>query len=921
MRNLFFIIIFFVISFVPTAIFVASHGSFKSSIAEYTDFIATDLVYSGFDKKLEIRSFQLLLFLSLIICPILYFYGQSFFSKVIDFLLSLIKKVTPFFKETNLLFLFAIFLYLFVKDKYNLKSLLIIFSIEFVIFCYFYFRKKSQLFLGFLLSQFGIFLSCYAILSLIEYYAGGINKEYLKNVNGYNIAYISLFFSILFFTKYKLTVKTNSDFVAFFYLLCPFLLFAFLNTTYIHNGQIVDIQLHTASFNKTIEIIVFLVFLANILFLIKKQYSKFLTLTIIVISMYFSWNTPSPYFLSDMFHNGETSVPLQQLVDFQKKPWIDYYPVHGLCDYYNYSIGWLFNDKLKYSDLNFGYSLGTTIATGLVFYIYSFLFKNKYYLILLSTLGWDLNTRWYLVALSLPILLHCFNNKTFRTCLWTCIWLSLINLIWNPAFGCALTVTISFLLLLKIKDIKFHLRIKLSYLDLLQSAILLCFIIASFSILQGLLKYVLLTSRTSIETHGTPIIQGINKRYFLMTFLYFFIIPLCYFLAYKQKKLTNNVFYSTLIFSVFLLSFSNYFWLRFDNGARCYAINYLLCFVIFPLLFINKYPKIVYCVIAIGVLSFIPSIKEQGMFYKQEVSLADNTIRLTTQNTLGNIDNVVITKEDYNFLKKFNNYINTQPHDSLLNLSGRQAIYAIFNIECPNHYVTTMNNDGLIKQNDTVGSIMNKESPIIYMGNFFYPNHHNYYAYTNFIKQGYVFDKIINDTIFLIKSNKRSINNNTLYRTENLTLKEIKQFFNRYLPKNDLELLPTVWASNIDKVEKKNIKHKIKITNNGDNIAININFTKEISLLDFDFLAINLGTTNKKNKHQVTLYVPETDKEGSEIQPFSYISTNRTALIPIWSNISWLTEEKIKNIKVIISNTKTEKITPQVNFMSFKQIE
>ena len=69
------------------------------------------------------------------------------------------------------------------------------------------------------------------------------------------------------------------------------------------------------------------------LYVIKKEKGIYLP-TLITLGATGAMRTPDGLLSVDFFHNGEISLPMQQLLSFGKMPYNGLDPIHGLCDYY-----------------------------------------------------------------------------------------------------------------------------------------------------------------------------------------------------------------------------------------------------------------------------------------------------------------------------------------------------------------------------------------------------------------------------------------------------------------------------------------------------------------------------------------------------------------------------------------------------------
>lgn len=82
-----------------------------------------------------------------------------------------------------------------------------------------------------------------------------------------------------------------------------------------------------------------------------RKESRIYPTTFVMAAMLRVFTQPEGLLSMDYFHNGEITLPMQQLMSYHKLPYLDLIPIHGLCDYYYGVIDYLFFDG-SYLSLN-----------------------------------------------------------------------------------------------------------------------------------------------------------------------------------------------------------------------------------------------------------------------------------------------------------------------------------------------------------------------------------------------------------------------------------------------------------------------------------------------------------------------------------------------------------------------------------------
>lgn len=209
-------------------------------------------------------------------------------------------------------------------------------------------------------------------------------------------------------------------------------------------------ELESFSYRK-LQIICILTVLALAIYLIVRIFKKrrnFYPLTFIIIGAMqlpyqYSANSFEPI---NLFHNGELIVPMQQLSRFYELPFLQFFPIHGMCDYYFQFCNQLFLDG-KYTSFDMGYYLGSILLCCIAAYIYYKCIPKSslamVFIVFFSVIGeWYYYFRFIFV---LPIMLLLFHKSVYKDFFKTVkvyIVSSILAIAWYPAIGGTLAVAL-----------------------------------------------------------------------------------------------------------------------------------------------------------------------------------------------------------------------------------------------------------------------------------------------------------------------------------------------------------------------------------------------------------------------------------------------------------------------------------------------
>lgn len=148
----------------------------------------------------------------------------------------------------------------------------------------------------------------------------------------------------------------------------------------------------------------------------------------------------------NLFHYGELTVPFTQMISYHKLPYLDFFPIHGICDYFFATFNAFLLDG-TYASFFIAYAIGSMILLALCAYVvYKCVGQELLQVFLVSffmTIGeWYYYFRFILV---LPIILIFFKKSIRENAyksLIAYIVTSIISIAWYPAIGGSLALAL-----------------------------------------------------------------------------------------------------------------------------------------------------------------------------------------------------------------------------------------------------------------------------------------------------------------------------------------------------------------------------------------------------------------------------------------------------------------------------------------------
>lgn len=303
----------------------------------------------------------------------------------------------------------------------------------------------------------------------------------------------------------------------------------------------------------------------------------------------------------EMYHYGELSGPLHQLLKFGTVPYLDTMPIHGVCDYFQAGIWYVLFDG-TYASFEAAMVIGCVAIALITAAVYYYFVDSRLAGLLCILLFSLFGDKYYYVrwAFALPFILIVFSGrirKNFPKLLWCWTFISILSIAWNPSIGgaCALATLPMVLyegihekgwkVFLGLKEKEVQKEILPFYIPLLILGI--CFIPMFFAIL----RYIVENSAAILETTGDILMEELNSP-FVWYATFGFVFPLaasCYFLAGRRGEEKKTAVYAFLFLVLFNGIIVRYTFVRTQFGERgiivtCICSLFLILMIFLPYL-------------------------------------------------------------------------------------------------------------------------------------------------------------------------------------------------------------------------------------------------------------------------------------------------------------------------------------------------
>lgn len=292
----------------------------------------------------------------------------------------------------------------------------------------------------------------------------------------------------------------------------------------------------------------------------------------------------------DFFHNGELSLPMQQLTSYGRLPYQGLVPIHGMCDYFFGTVNTLFFDG-SYMALNAAKVVGNILmAIFLAVILYYFVRSHVQGLVILYLfmpyLIGEAGMR-YLFLFAMFLILFSPRMRDGMWYLYAWILLSILATAWNASIGGAAAIAFVPVVLFRCVS---HLPRQMRDLvrapgqirarNIIAWLFLFALGIAYIPMFLQIVVYLMDNTGTTLYVNGMEMFQevaeaagdlvpgvwGMHEGFFLSSFGFVLPLLICLYFAFDREKRHAIECLVSLLCCFFVLI--NYAFVRFDEGLR-----------------------------------------------------------------------------------------------------------------------------------------------------------------------------------------------------------------------------------------------------------------------------------------------------------------------------------------------------------------
>ena len=949
----------------PLLISYLLYPKISGKLPLYSDLIAGATTWSGYNKAIDLTLFFVYLFLYLLLL--------IFMPLVLNLIIKKKAKVINIEKEINynspLLFLIGTSVLLipyFILTK--------IFPFNTIIalgFCYLIFLltgqsklNKTELFTKICL------LSIFAYFNLIAFNI--VLDKNFRNILpffevNYNYMFVLIMFAILFVASMissgKIKENALDKLLTLSQILLPLLFFAFYKFRYIYRTE--TVTQYNSVILKHVCLFAIIIMISHNIYVYYQRYKNtlheksILITTIVSLSAFFSYKLPFGSLLTDYFHIGELTVPVQQLIEYGSLPHFDYIPVHGgFYDYFSGLINYVFFNG-EYATMPAAISISQIFLAIIVCFVIIYFVEGELFPFVISILCANaasvLFDRWLGVFIMLIILHSKKMDKNPIRLLWWWILTSIIAIAWYPSIGgCASISFIPLVIYSFVRKDNFESLTKLgnkSYKNkLLMGWVPLILIGCSLiPIFIKIVEYVLLYARSTLQANGTSASYAITNgainffgNQMLNASFTLIVLPLGFTLivglllisSYKFEKLRTRYLLIALQVVLLIGLSSSYSFGRVDGNfpratSAVTVINIAVIASIGSYLTKNTmYKPIILMISIILVIAFRGSM---GNLFEQHKKayvhpvINSEFIRFDGEKEgIKNLGTIYSSQEEINQLIDINSLLENK--DSFLNLTNLVAYHSIFNkkdiVPFSSIYMTVD-----YEMHKRYLSAIENNSPEIIL---IYPKvaHDSgtaafraYPVYRYIIEKGYIPYKH-DHTLFLLPQNSPD---SSIYE-------KAYDEFSRVMHRHHLGYLPILWGSEKIIGERvvpsfKNLEifwqNQIDEINGeiaGNNAFIAYQLDMPINGIENDFIKVSLNSEYdlRDESDFIIFWADEGEDAFSEEKSFFVTGDNGNLLIPMGTSPYWSFSNNIKYIGFGFPATMEGKRLPDIKLDIYK---
>jgi len=655
----------------------------------------------------------------------------------------------------------------------------------------------------------------------------------------------------------------------------------------------------------------------------------------------------------EMYHYGELSGPLHQLLNFGTIPYIDTMPIHGVCDYFQAGIWYALFDG-TYASFEPAMVIGCVVIALVTALIYYYFVDSKLAGLLCILLFSLFGDKYYYVrwAFALPFILVVFSKKVrnnFPKLLWSWTFISILSIAWNPSIGgsCALAALPMVLyecfhekgwkIFLRLKEKEVQKQILPFYIPLLILGI--CFIPMFFAIL----RYIVENSAAILETTGDILREELQTP-FVWYATFGFVLSLlaaCYYFTGKKGEEKKLAVYALLFLIIFNSIIVRYTFVRTQYGERGIIVTticslFLILMVFLP--YIKEHRSGSLTVIT-GLL-FVCTVwfrganvlEMPGRVFEQGIIPEEYVYASIEETGIPGLGDIYITEEQKIELMNLNEIANGLCGDHLqfVDMTNQLSHYNILNKKVLLPFSSTYNTNNKVMQKKAMEVLEELKPEVIVVSPHWEHDSaalstRNYYLYQYLIKhyEPCRYENII----FLTNSEEVKSRYESAYEE-----------FGQLMHVERLKMLPACWGNDfLEETETQNVLRNFTLVDTNakktekDTFVMSAEetyflygFEEPIAGIDTQFLRITvkeLSSSREKLKFEGVVYFMDEGKGLKEGHRFIYDGGEGEFLIPLTTSPYWSCSENIQAMLVdfIHADLPGKELSIQLEFENQKQ--
>lgn len=656
----------------------------------------------------------------------------------------------------------------------------------------------------------------------------------------------------------------------------------------------------------------------------------------------------------EMYHYGELSEPLHQLLNFGIVPYLDTMPIHGVCDYFQAAVWYGLFDG-TYAAFEPAMIIGCVIIAVIMAAVYYYFVENRLAGLLCILLFSLFGDKYYYVrwAFALPFILIVFSKKirkNFPMLLWCWTFISILSIAWNSSIGgaCALAALPMVLwegihekgwkIFLRLNEKEVRKKILPWYLPLLILGI--CFIPMFIAIL----RYIVENSQAILETTGDMLMEELTSPYvWYATFGFVFsLLAALIYLAGKKGEEKKPAVYACVFLVIFNLIIVRYTFVRTQFGERGVIVTticslFLILMIFLP--YLRRRPSITTAVMT--AFLFVCTVLSKGsnllampanVFEVGEIS--EEYVYADTEETgIEGLGDIYITEDQKEELMNLNELANDLCADlKFVDMTNQLSHYNILNKENLMPFSSTYNTNNKVMQTRGIEVLKELQPEIIVVSPEWIHDSgslstRNYYLY-QYLAANYTPCKYKN-IIFLTNSDEVRGQFDSAYE-------ELGQIMHI----ERLGKLPLLWGNEyLEEQETEDLDLEMNLVDTnaeqleGDSYLLSAEenyflygFDENQSGMEIPFLRITVedqSGSEEELRFEGVVYFMDEGKGVKESHRFIFDGGEGTYLIPLTTSPYWSYSDEIQSIMIdfISSSLPGKQISMQLEFETLRESE